>query len=63
MSLDDFGIGSGSGSPPTTPIGSSLGVSTLKKRRNSTWSRLDPGWEHGIEVDGKLKVKCRYCLW
>uniref|UniRef100_A0A2N9HC69 DUF659 domain-containing protein n=1 Tax=Fagus sylvatica TaxID=28930 RepID=A0A2N9HC69_FAGSY len=61
MSSDDFGIGSGSGSSPTTPTGSSPGVSTLKKRRNSVGSRLDPGWEHGIEVDGKLKVKYRYC--
>ena len=43
MSSDDFDIGSCSGSPPTTPTGSSLGVSTLKKRRNSaprmgTWN-------------------------
>ena len=59
MSSDDFGIGSGS--PLTTPTGSSPGVSTLKKRRNYAGSRLDPGWEHGIEVDGRMKVKCRYC--
>ena len=45
MSSDDFGIGSGSGSPLTTPTGSSPGVSTLKKRRNSVGSRLDPRWE------------------
>ena len=65
MSSDDFGMGSGSGtgSTPTTPTGSSAGVSSLKKRRNSAGIRLDPGWEHGIEVDGKLKVKYRYCLW
>ena len=67
MSSDDFGMGSGSGtgtgtgSTPTTPTGSSAGVSSLKKRRNSAGSRLDPGWEHGIEVDGRMKVKCRYC--
>ena len=63
MSSDDFGMGSGSGtgSTPTTPTGSSAGVSSLKKRRNSAGIRLDPGWEHGIEVDGRMKVKCRYC--
>uniref|UniRef100_A0A2N9ENN1 BED-type domain-containing protein n=1 Tax=Fagus sylvatica TaxID=28930 RepID=A0A2N9ENN1_FAGSY len=63
MSSDDFGMGSGTGtgSTPTTPTGSSAGVSSLKKRRNSAGSRLDPGWEHGIEVDGRMKVKCRYC--
>ena len=65
MSLDDFGMGSGSvsgiGSTPTTPTCSSASVSSLKKRRNSAGSRLDPGWEHGIEVDGRMKVKCRYC--
>uniref|UniRef100_A0A2N9G2F6 BED-type domain-containing protein n=1 Tax=Fagus sylvatica TaxID=28930 RepID=A0A2N9G2F6_FAGSY len=56
-----MGSGTGTGSTPTTPTGSSAGVSSLKKRRNSAGSRLDPGWEHGIEVDGRMKVKCRYC--
>lgn len=32
------------------------------KRKNAPGNRSDPGWEHGIEIDSKLKtVKCRYC--
>uniref|UniRef100_A0A2N9HBB5 DUF659 domain-containing protein n=1 Tax=Fagus sylvatica TaxID=28930 RepID=A0A2N9HBB5_FAGSY len=47
MSSDnnDFGIGSGSGSPLTTPTGSSLGVSTLKKRRNSAGSLTEESFK------------------
>ena len=32
------------------------------KRKNAAGQRLDPGWEHGIDIDpNSRKVKCRYC--
>ena len=37
-------------------------MATIKKRKNAPGTKLDPGWEHGKEVDKRLKrVMCNYC--
>ena len=41
MSSDDFGIGSGSGSPPTTPTGSSPGVVPIRDNIHQINDDLD----------------------
>ncbi|XP_027182149.1 uncharacterized protein LOC113780554 [Coffea eugenioides] len=40
----------------------SSSASKKQSRKNALGARLDPGWEHGIEIDSnKKQVQCKYC--
>ena len=40
----------------------SSSASKKQSRKNAPGARLDPGWDHGIEIDAnKKQVQCKYC--
>lgn len=39
-----------------TATSSGTAITGKRKRKNAAGNRSDPGWEHGTEIDSKLKT-------